>query len=122
MGPVNQPRLAPVPEPKPVPAAEVAELRRWLEILGRRRWVIAGVAALVLALAALKTLREPRIYTASVTLVIELQAPKVLGDQVQDVSDTGASFWQSKEFFETQFRILKSRAVAERAVKRLSLD
>ena len=91
-------------------------------MLRHRVWVILGVAAIVLALFALKTLREPRIYTASVSLIIELQAPKVLGDQVQDVADNAASFWQSKEFFETQFRILKSRAVAERVVKRLALD
>src|SRR5438552_10391048 len=122
MGPVNQPARALAPVPEPQPAAETAELRKWLEILLRRRWAIAGVLALGLAAAGLWTLREPRLYTASVSLVIELQAPKVLGDQVQDVADNGASFWQSKEFFETQFRILKSRAVAERVVRRLTLD
>ena len=124
MSPPNQPArpLAPVQEPLRPTARETPDLRRVLGVLVRRRWVIASVFALVLVLFALKTLREPKVYTASVSLVIELQAPKVLGDQVQDVSDISASFWQSKEFFETQFRILKSRAVAERVVQRLSLD
>ena len=54
--------------------------------------------------------------------MIELQAPKVLGDQVQDVTDGQASFWQTKDFFETQFLYLKSKAVAARVVRKLSLD
>lgn len=102
--------------------AEGFDLRRTLDVLLKRRWVILGVMVLVIGLVALKTLREPKIYTASVSLVIELQAPKVLGDQVQDVAESGASFWQTKEFFETQFRILKSHAVAERVVHKRSLD
>jgi len=41
---------------------------------------------------------------------------------VQDVSDGQASFWQTKDFFETQFLYLKSKAVAARVVRKLSLD
>ena len=127
MGPVIPARpLAPAPEtPHPQPhfgPESGFDLRRLVAILLHRKWVILGVAALVLALVAARTLRERKVYTASVTLIIELQAPKVLGDQVQDVAESSASFWQTKEFFETQFRILKSHAVAERVVRKLSLD
>jgi succinoglycan biosynthesis transport protein ExoP len=126
MGPVIPARpLAPAPAGPAQPHAEHeprADLRRLVAIALHRKWVILGVAALVLGLFVLKTLREPRVYTATVSLVIELQAPKVLGDQVQDVAESSASFWQTKEFFETQFRILKSHAVAERVVRKLDLD
>ncbi len=126
MGPVIPARpLSPAPAGPPPAHGEHeprADLRRLLAIALHRKWVILGVAALVLGLFALKTLREPRVYTATVSLVIELQAPKVLGDQVQDVAESSASFWQTKEFFETQFRILKSHAVAERVVRKLDLD
>ncbi len=99
-----------------------AEVRRWLEILLHRAWIIAAVTAIVFAAGAIRTLRETKLYTAVVSLVIELQAPKVLGDQVQDVSDGQASFWQTKDFFETQFLYLKSKAVAARVVRKLGLD
>ena len=126
MGPVIPARpLGPAPADPQRPHTEHeprTDLRRLLAIALHRRWVILGVAALVLGLFALKTLREPRVYTATVSLIIELQAPKVLGDQVQDVAESSASFWQTKEFFETQFRILKSHAVAERVVRKLDLD
>ncbi len=128
MGPPVQPArpLAPAQPTAPLaaelPPSDGFDLRRTLEVLRKRRWVILGVAALVMGLIGLKTLREPKVYTASVTLIIELQAPKVLGDQVQDVAESSASFWQTKEFFETQFRILKSHAVAERVVRKLALD
>jgi len=128
VGPPVQPArpLAPA-QPAAPPAAELPpsdgfDLRRSLDVLLKRRWVILGVAATVIGLIAVKTLREQKIYTAQVTLIIELQAPKVLGDQVQDVAESSASFWQTKEFFETQFRILKSHAVAERVVRKLALD
>src|SRR6478736_6542695 len=98
------------------------DLRGYLQLLRRRLWLIGLVTALVFAAGAVKTLREEKRYSASVSLVIELQAPKVLGDQVQDVGESQASFWQTKEFFETQFLFLKSKAVASRVVRRLGLD
>jgi succinoglycan biosynthesis transport protein ExoP len=126
------PQLRPLdPEPlSPTSTASVrtdgdalrAEVRRWLLVLLRRAWVIAAVTAIVFAAGAIRTLRETKLYTAVVSMVIELQAPKVLGDQVQDIADGQGSFWQTKDFFETQFLYLKSKAVALRVVNKLGLD
>jgi len=103
-------------------AGEELDLRSILHVLLKRRASIALVAAVIVAGVAVRTLRLEKTYTAAVSLVIELQSPKVLGDQVQDVGESTSSFWQSKEFFETQFRILRSHAVAERVVRKLALD
>ena len=125
MGP-PVPQLRPIEPTPPSPAAaapaEVVDLRAWLRVLRRRFWLILALTLLVFAAGAIRTLREQKLYTAAVSLVIELQAPKVLGDQVQDVAETQASFWQTKDFFETQFLFLKSKAVASRVVRRLQLD
>ena len=104
------------------PLLDPFDLRALLHVLLKRKWSILAVAAVVVAVIGGRTLRQEKIYTAGVSLVIELHSPKVLGDQVQDVAESGASFWQSKEYFETQFRILKSHAVAERVVRKLDLD
>jgi len=98
-----------------------AEVRRWLQILLHRAWIIAALTVVVFAAGAIRTLRETKLYTAQTSLVIELQAPKVLGDQVQELSDNSASFWQTKDFFETEFLFLKSKAVAARVVRKLAL-
>ena len=125
--PPTAPQLRPLdPAPPMAPpaqgAAEVVDLRALLRLLRRRLWVILAVALVIFAAGAIRTLREQKLYTAQVSMVIELQAPKVLGDQVQDVAETQASFWQTKDFFETQFLFLKSKAVASRVVRRLQLD
>ena len=129
MGPASSP-LRPVTPgepaaplvPPPERRSDEPDLRALLHVMLKRKWSIALVALIVLAVVAARTLRMEKTFTASVSLVIELHAPKVLGDQVQDVAESTASFWQSKEFFETQFRILKSHAVAERVVRKLALD
>jgi capsular exopolysaccharide synthesis family protein len=113
---------APLAQPPAPAAADVVDLRALLRLLRRRLWVILAVALATFAAGAIRTLREQKLYTSQVSMVIELQAPKVLGDQVQDVAETQASFWQTKDFFETQFLFLKSKAVASRVVRRLQLD
>lgn len=122
------PQLRPLDTPAPpvlavpVRAPEAFNLRAWLLILRRRAGLIVAITVAVFLAGAIKTLREEKRYSASVSLVIELQAPKVLGDQVQDVGESQASFWQTKEFFETQFLFLRSKAVAGRVVRRLGLS
>ena len=112
----------PAPHLHDVAAPDGLDLRRVLEIARNRLFIILTVALAIFAFFAVRALREQKTYTAEVSLVIELQAPKVLGDQVQDVGESQASFWQTKDFFETQFLFLKSRAVAERVVRKLALD
>lgn len=98
-------------------------IRDHLEILLKRKWVVIAVFALVVGAAALWTIRLPRIYRASATLEINPNAPRYLGSGVQEIADSGTTYyWQTKEFFETQYQILRSRAVAQRVVDKLGLD
>ena len=91
--------------------------------LFRRRWVIVGTFLPIFAAVALYTLRQPKVYEASTSMIIEVAAPHVLDSQVQDVSDSAASgYWWSREYTETQFKVITSRAVAARAVEKLGLE
>jgi len=91
--------------------------------LWRRRWVIVGTFVPIFAAVALFTLRQPKVYEASASLIIEVAAPHVLDNQVQDVSDsTTNGYWWSHEYTETQFKVITSRAVATRVVEKLGLD
>ncbi len=95
----------------------------WRIIL-RRRWAIVSVFLVVVAAVVLVTLRQQKIYAASATLIIDLAAPKVLdNNQVGEVVDSGSgSYWFSREYYETQYKVIASRAVASRVVAKLHLD
>ncbi len=99
------------------------DLRAYWRVLQRRRWVIASVFAAAVILTLLITLRQTKIYAATTSLIIDLDAPRVLKqDQVADVVDSGVgNFLMSKEYYETQYKVITSRAVAQRVVNKLQL-
>jgi len=99
------------------------DLRAHWRVIMRRRWVIASVFAAAVILTLLVTLRQTKIYAAATTLIIDINAPRLLNkEQVQDVVDTGTGgYWYSKEYYETQYKVITSRAVAQRVVDKLLL-
>jgi capsular exopolysaccharide synthesis family protein len=126
--PPAAPQLRPI-DPPPAPARSWAEpvlgvldLRATLAVLRRRLWQIAAVTLLATAAGGIFTLRQPKQYTARATIVIEAQAPKVLGDQVQDVADSQAPYWQIHDFVESYLPVLRSKSVAARVAARLGLE
>lgn len=84
----------------------------------KHRLVIAGslIAALVIGTAA--TLMMTPIYTASTTLQIEREAVRVIN--IEDVQPRESGY-QSEEFFQTQYGLLRSRSLAERVIDSLGL-
>ncbi len=94
------------------------ELRHYLNVL-RKRWrVVSGVLVASLAVAFVYTIRQPKIYEATCSLVIESSAPQVL-EGVKEVIEMGSA---SHEFYTTQYRIIRSEEIAQRVIDRLGLD
>jgi len=100
------------------------DLRAYWRVIIRRRWVIASVFVAALLLTLLVTLRQPKVYAATATLIIDLNAPRVLDkEKVADVVDSGTGgYWYSKEYYETQYKVITSRAVAQRVTDKLHLE
>src|SRR5260370_24251257 len=68
------------------------------------------------------TFRQQKIYSSTCTVIIDLAAPKVLDGQVQEVVDSGTGgFWFGREYYETQYKVISSRAVAALVVEKLHL-
>ena len=112
--------------PEPSLVSEVAEsidLHAYWRTIVRRRWLIIPFFLATVVVTGLITLKQTRIFDATTTIIVDLQAPKVLDkDTVQEVVDSGSGgFWASKEFLETQFKVITSRAVAQRVVDKLGL-
>jgi polysaccharide biosynthesis transport protein len=93
---------------------EINLLEYW-RIIEKRRWMIAAFALVVLASAAFKTFTATPIYTAKGTLLIE-QEPNILTFQeilkIESFQD---------DYYQTQYKLLQSYPLAERAVEKLGL-
>lgn len=97
---------------------EQIDVRRYLRIVLKRFWQILLVALVVVGAVTFYTLRLPKIYRATTIIQIDPRAPQILGREVEEVSELGTgSYWSNKEYYETQYKVIKSRNVAERVVK-----
>lgn len=92
-------------------------------VIRKRKWIIVATTILVTVLSFAYTNRKTRIYQATATVIIDPQAPKVLGTQMQDVVELGANgVLGNEDYYNTQFHIIHSRSLAEEVVKRYGLD
>ena len=95
------------------------DLRKYLWLLFRHRWLILGASGLCVGVGLVTTLLTTPVYRATTTIQIDREVAKVVsqGEDVQQV-DNG----QSAEFYQTQYELLKSRSLAERVAKALNLQ
>jgi polysaccharide biosynthesis transport protein len=113
-GPVNDPASA---------GLTPLNVMRYVRAFWRRKWVVLGVAVLITGLAALQTLRQPKVYAASTSLIIDVTAPRVLDSDVKELmGDERSNYWFNKEYYGTQAQVITSRAVATRVVEKLGLQ
>ena len=89
----------------------------------RKRWPFVVLSVIVgTAIAFVVTYREPKVYESTCQVIIEPQAPQVLPGS-KDVVELGTgSYWADREFYETQYRIIQSTAVAQRTAEKLGLQ
>ena len=104
------------------PATEIDDslhLRDLLRIIFKRKWWILSVTLLMLVLATLNTLMETPLYRATTIIQIDRTAQRVV-----DYRDaTGmAEQYDDGSFLQTQFELLRSKALAERVMEMLRLD
>ena len=95
----------------------------WSIILRRRIVAVIGFVLAVLV-GGVSIMRSPAIYKSTSTVRIEMQSAPILGHTVQgfDTNGGGYGYWAQQGFFETQYKIISSRAVAERVVVNLNLS
>jgi capsular exopolysaccharide synthesis family protein len=93
---------------------EINLLELW-QLLNKRKWLIITFTLIVLASVALATYTAIPIYTAMGTLLIE-QEPNILSfEQIFQIET------YRDDFYQTQYKLLQSRSLAENVVKRLKL-
>lgn len=95
------------------------DLLAYWHILLKRRWLVLGVTAGVVALSLLAALLTTPIYRASVLLELQKEGTQVV--QVGGVQPGDFGGWDP-EFLQTQYELLRSRSLAERVANELALD
>ncbi|MCU0695124.1 MAG: polysaccharide biosynthesis tyrosine autokinase [Myxococcaceae bacterium] len=99
------------------------DLRYYLRVLLKRKWLILLVFAVVVGATTLWARSQPKVYAAQISLIIDSKEPRFLDNQIQDVNnDSTSAYWANKEYIETQSKIITSRAVAQRVVEKLGLN
>ena len=97
--------------------SETLDLRAWLRPIAAHRRLIAIVTMVVLAATATINLSLTPHYRAQIRILIERNNARVVSFEEIYRLGTGAA-----DYYLTQYEILESRAIAERAMRKLSAE
>ncbi len=89
----------------------------WLRLL-KRRWVVLGVFLAVVGTVGIITFTTTPIYKATTQILIERETPPHL----LDIRNTAPTDPGAQEFYQTQYKLLESRALARKVMEKLNLD
>ncbi|MEH6587328.1 MAG: polysaccharide biosynthesis tyrosine autokinase [Halioglobus sp.] len=92
------------------------DLGRLLHAVLRYKWSILGLALVITLFAGLWVYTVQPVYRAAASIVLESQDTNVVN--VEQMYSMG---YRDYDYYQTQFEILKSRALAERVVRKLEL-
>ncbi|MBC7348722.1 MAG: polysaccharide biosynthesis tyrosine autokinase [Candidatus Aminicenantes bacterium] len=101
-------------EPQGLETAEI-DLRKYIDIFYRRRWTVISLILIAAALSLIISFVTRPVYKARGTVMIEKE-PNILSFedifQIETFRD---------DYFQTQYKLLQSRSLAERTIERLKL-
>lgn len=96
---------------------EEVDLRDYLRIIIKRRWLIATILIVLTSIVAIYSFMAEPVYKATVQVLIEKENPKVVNvEEVLGVDATG------RDYYQTQYEILKSRTLCLKVIKDLDLE
>lgn len=96
------------------------DIQARLSVIRRRLLVFLGVLVLSIVAGGIVSVRAARVYRASAMVLIDVNAPEVLSG-VREVYNSGLGYWTSKEYYQTQYSVIRSRSVSEKVVATLGL-
>lgn len=95
---------------------------RVVTALRKRWWIVLSLTAISIGGMALYTSRQPKLYEASASIVIDAAAPNVLGGNIAEVVSVGSGgYWATDAYYATEYDVIRSRAVARKAGEKLAI-
>ena len=95
---------------------DTIDFAQYWQTIRRYQWRIISLAVIITILVAMVVMSMTPVYRASSSLLIEAEEAKVVS--IEEIYGLNAN---RKEYFETQYEILKSRQIAEKVVDKLDL-
>ena len=95
------------------------ELRDYYKIMAKRKWLVLAVLFSVVACTALQTFTVTPTFRSTVQIRIDPESSNVL--PYEDLMDSPISYWATESYMQTNYRILESRALAQRVIDKLDL-
>lgn len=101
---------------KPNSNEELIDLGAYLNVIKQNKWKILGFAIVITLFTMMVTLTLVPKYVASATLLIESEQTKAVSfDEVYGLDST------KKEYYQTQFEVIKSDSIAREVITKLNL-
>lgn len=97
---------------------DTIDLRELWNVIVKRKGTVLTFFLITVVAVLTATFLMTKIYRASTTLQIEQQEAKVVN--IEEVSPTETA-GNSKDFYQTQYELLKSRTLAQRVIEQLNL-
>ncbi|MBT7067196.1 MAG: polysaccharide biosynthesis tyrosine autokinase, partial [Verrucomicrobia bacterium] len=94
------------------PPQDLSILTYYLGILQRRIWIIIPLVIMGSTLGLIRNMRQPRIYRGTARVLVEQNAPSVMGFERTSQESGG----RNVDYYETQTELLRSRSVLELAL------
>lgn len=98
------------------PFVTKTHLRDYIEIISRRRWPALALFVSIVSVVSIISLLGTKEYTATTQVLIEQSSSRALS--FQDVLAIDSS---QQDFYQTQYKIIASRAIAEAVIRKLVL-
>jgi capsular exopolysaccharide synthesis family protein len=94
------------------------DLMEILALLKRHIYLFIAIILIVMTFTAAQIYRMVKIYSSTATIEIEPKAANVLGGNMEVVqSGSQGSYYTNKDYYATQYEIIRSRAVAQKVLE-----
>lgn len=97
---------------------DMVDLREYWYIILKRRWAVLTFFGIVFVFVLMFTLIQTPIYQSAALVQIESASNKVM----EYKSVTPEEYFPQKDFYQTQYELLKSKTLAQRVIDQLNLD
>src|ERR1700744_4225211 len=90
-----------------------------VSVLRKRLWLILGILVGVPSLVGLFVSKQPKIYEATASLIIDSSVPQYMGPNFKDVVEIESNWWDAQDALQTELKVIQSYTTALQVAKSL---
>lgn len=118
---LDRPRQHPLTSPQPLyyppDTEEEVHLRDYLNVILRRKWIVITFLIAIVTTVTIGTFLKKPVYKSTITIKIDKENPNILA-----FKDVVALERAEEDYYQTQYKTLKSRNLARRVIRSLRLN